>query len=100
MKKLKKLFSVLIVVVLMAMVLAPLASARLVVTTGASGTLRRANASWSGSNWTLVQAEMHVTTFDKRQFVLRTSFQPFTATTPWMETRGAVNVQSFGRVGI
>jgi len=103
MRKLKKFFSTLFVLVLMAMVLVPAASARLVVTPGISGTERRTTAAWSGGNWTQVQAETRAYSPSSTSptgyaiAIGRTAFQPFIATTRFVETRNAFRISHLGR---
>jgi len=94
MKKLKKLFSTLIVLALMAMVIAPTASARLVITPNVNGSQRSTTASWAGSNWTQVRASMTVTMVSivvvpgavnpPHTHTTFSSWQPFTARTAWV----------------
>jgi len=99
MKKLKKLLSTLIVVVLIAMVLAPSASAWLNIVPGTNGTWRRTTATWQNSNWTQVRAET-IVRYQGRDFFSRTPFRPFTATTEWLDSRHSNQITHRGDVAI
>ena len=97
--RLKKLLSTLIVLALMAMVLAPTASARLVVTPHVNGRDRSTTVSWANSNWTQVRASLTVyyiagttlVTFDTHS-----SWQPFTARTQTVRIGITANSMHWG----